>query len=239
MSENTPTAESQMQGLVLASFQKLEADGTLAKLVEEQVKSTMQGLVQSALREYSPFGKALKERIEAQALVNFDELNLPTYNSILIQAIEREYMGAARNSGVEKVAELVRSIVGSDDPMTIKLSQVIEAMREDYIDDGDFHKMTLDIDNHHDRLCWISLDPEQNKAKYSCGIRITLKREDASAPWKVTDVHVDGSLSDRGIRLGDGKSGAAAKLVSAYMRGSVFEIDCDEDCERLYFGNDD
>jgi hypothetical protein len=238
MSETPNTAMSQMQGMVLESFQRLEADGTLEKLVQTQVKSTMEGLVKDTLREWSDFGKSLKTHLEAQVKVNFDALNLPTYNHILMQTIEQTFLDVAMDSGLAQVRDRVRELFGCDHPSTVKLSALVKAMRDEWDPetDGWDHKMTLHVDDR-DHCIFIYMDPEERKEQYQCRFRIFLSRDSETKTMKVSSCEDKESRSG-GINIGRCRQGVMTSLIAAFMRGAQFEIDCDEDCEDLYFNND-
>jgi hypothetical protein len=241
MTENAttlPIASSEMQRMVLGAFQSLEEDGTLENLVRAQVKQTMEGLIKESLREWSDFGKNLKAHLEEQVKVNFNALNLPTYNHILMQTIEQAFLDVAMDSGLAQVRDRIRELFGCDHPSTLKLSALVKGMRDEWDPetDGWDHKMTLHIDDR-DHCIFIYMDPEERKEQYQCRFRIFLSRDRETKTMKVTSCE-DKEDKSNGVQIGRCRKGIMASLIAAFMRGAEFEIDCDEDCEDLYFCND-
>jgi len=235
------TTTSQMQALILASFQRLEADGTLAQLVDKQLQDTMKRVVSDAMGGYSDFGKALEKRLKEQAQVNFEALNLPTYTALMSQLIERAYQQSAIDAGMEAVAKQVQEIFGTDKSKTVKLSAIVKEMRNEHRgEEWEDHKMTLHLEER-DTIAFIYLDPEEGARNHECSYHITAWRDRETKAWKIQGVEVKGGRNKTDgttLRLGSCRRSLETVLVSNFMKGAELEIDCDEDCQDLYFGHD-
>jgi len=240
MTETLNTATTQMQSLILDSFQRLETDGTLAAIVDKQVQETMKRVVSDSLSSYSPFGKALEARIKDQAQVDFTSLDLPSYTNLMLQIIEKEYRDSAMEAGLEKVALRVRELFGTEKPSTVKLSDLIKLMREEHHgEEWEEHKMTLHVDDR-DHIVFIKMDAEENVEPYKCEYSLVVYRDKETKVCTIHGVEVKSSQKKvgTGLCLGANRRNLETLLVNAYMRGCAIEIDADEDHENLYFGND-
>lgn len=235
-------AETQMQSLVLDSFQRLEGDGTLAQIVDKQVQETMKRVVSDALSSYSPFGKALEERIKEQVMIDFKSLDLPSYTNLMLQIIEKTYMDSAKESGIDEVAKRVRELFGTDAPKTVKLSDLIKLMRDDHHgEEWEEHKMTLHVDDR-DHCIFIRMDSEENMKPYECEYSLTVYRDRETKECTINGVEVKSSRTKTwgtGLCLGSNRRNLETMLVNSFMRGCVIEIDADDDHENLYFGVND
>jgi len=240
MTEPATPATTQMQSLVLDSFQRLEADGTLAAIVDKQVQETMKRVVSDSLSAYSPFGKALEERIKEQAQVDFSSLDLPSYTNLMLQIIEKQYRDGAMESGLEKVATRVRELFGTEKPAKVKLSDFLKLMRDEHHgEEWEEHKMTLHVDDRN-TILFISMDAEEGVESYKCEYKLTVYRDKETKVCTIHGVEVKSGQSKvgSGLCLGTSRRNLEALLVNSFMRGCVIEIDADEDHESLYFGND-
>ena len=82
------------------------------------------------MRSYSDFGKALKEHVKEALNVDFRNLNLPSYNAVILEAIRKHLDGQMTVTGRQQLIEGMERLLGSEAPKEITLSQLVEDYKE-------------------------------------------------------------------------------------------------------------
>ena len=158
------------------SLSQLKEEGYVEKVVRNQLQKTIESVIADTLREYGDFGKALKTRVDDLLQINLDNLDLPSYNHLIVKTIQGHLDAVLHEQGVNRMKEqLDELLLTSKDEY--KLSELIKELSEE-IDDLDelgfeeTHKMTLIIDNESRYTTWIYFDANSNVPKYDCKYRI-------------------------------------------------------------------
>lgn len=205
--------------------------------VEEQINSRVDKLVRDAidqaLRTYSDNGKLIQSAVEDALKV--DKLDLPSYGQTVTTMLKSKIE--------ELVSPLVAGALERDmtdllnlAPKTIKLSKIVEEMRQTYEDDGDrFGEdvVTCIIDETEYGSRWIYLDADEHydfSEKYSAKARFLLSNEGTifSGTLGSTDIERTRTLGSQGKRKEFGRHyGLEQKLLSYHACGTVIEVDED------------
>lgn len=209
--------------LVNDGLAKIQAEGFVKQVVEEQLKETIKNIVHDVLREYSDFGKNLKEQIESQLNINLDELNIASYNLMVLNAVKEKLDEAMHLQGVEKIKADMDEMLGTA-KTEYKLSELIEELKNDALEDDDDlrgKEMSFHIDSRS-YLTFIFFDEDHDKDKYDCKYRITMDKEGYLTSVKI------GSREFKNSVIMGGLYGIEATLFKMYTQGSKLIIDEDE-----------
>lgn len=209
--------------LVNDSLGKIQAEGFVEQVVEEQLKKTIKSIVHDVLREYSDFGKNLKKQVESQLNINLDKLNIASYNLMVLNAVKEKLDEAMYLQGIEKIKADMDEILGTS-KNEYKLSELIEKLKNDaleYEDDLRGEEMSFHIEPGSS-LTFISFDKEPDKHRYECKYRISVDKE-----GKLISVKIGGMEFKNNVIMG-GLYGIEATLFKMYTQGSKLIIDEDE-----------
>ena len=103
---------------------KLEKEQFVETVVKKRLEKTITEIVDDTFREWSDFGKNLKEYIRENLNVNLESLGLEGYNSLALAAIKEELDKCITIQGIEKIKETTKEIL-SDVKPEYTLSEII------------------------------------------------------------------------------------------------------------------
>lgn len=107
---------------------KLEKEQFVETVVKKRLEKTITEIVDDTFREWSDFGKNLKEYIRENLNVNLESLGLEGYNSLALAAIKEELDKCITIQGIEKIKETTKEIL-SDVKPEYTLSEIIECLK--------------------------------------------------------------------------------------------------------------
>ncbi|PKC51667.1 hypothetical protein RhiirA1_405399, partial [Rhizophagus irregularis] len=156
--------------MVMDSLAKMESEGKVQAIVEKHVESTVNEVVKDLFGSWSDFSKELKNKAKEALQINFNDLNLATYNHLILQVIKDKLDDEITNQGVAQIKSQIEGLL-SDSKREYKLSELIKELAEE-IEDLDelgyeeYHEMTLHVDQPYGSW-WIALDSRSDISEYS------------------------------------------------------------------------
>lgn len=164
-----------LKSAVSTAFANVVASGAIEQAIEKQLASTISSLIQHELRDYSDFGKALKERVQQAVAVNLDRMDLPSYNDLILQIIRRQLDGAMQSEAVQQLESNMAKLLAAP-PAEMTLEKLIEEFIDANKEDREGESFTLIIDRKYGST-YVCLDDESGKSEYSCDYRIGVDRD--------------------------------------------------------------
>ena len=176
--------------MVVASLEKMEAEGQVQKLVDQHVQSTVNSVVKDLFGDWSDFSKELKDKVKEALQINFNDLNLSTYNHLILQAIKDKLDDEINNQGIAQIKNQIENLL-SDCKREYKLSELVKELAEEYDDASDlgydeYHEMTLHIDDPYGSY-WIAMDARNDISEYSCKYRLHVNKDGRVYSIKIND----------------------------------------------------
>ncbi len=222
--------------MVMDSLAKMESEGKVQQIVEKHVESTVNDVVKDLFGNWSDFSKELKNTAQAELQINFNELNLASYNHLILNAIKDKLDDEITNQGVAQIKNQIEGLL-SDAKREYKLSDLIKELTKE-IDDLDelgydeYHEMSLHVDDPYGSY-WIAMDARNDINEYSCKYRLHVSKE-----GKVYSVKIDEQEYSRNRSSDDfevkavmkGLHGLEETLFKLYTSGAKLIID-EEKCE--------
>lgn len=161
--------------MVMDSLVKMDKEGKVQEIVEKHVSSTIESIVKDVFGSWSDFSKGLKEQVETQLQVNFKELDLASYNTLVMKAIKEKINDSIAKEGLERINGQIEELL-SDTKDEYKLSELVKELVNE-IEDLDelgyeeYHEMSMHIRTPYG-LTYIHLDAESGKDEYECKYKI-------------------------------------------------------------------
>lgn len=235
----------ELQQAVSNAFANVVAAGTIEKVIEEKLTSTITSIISEELRSYSDFGKALGEQVKAAMQVDFSNLGLPGYNDLILKIIRAQVEHQTSQSIAAHVEEQMKELLAPA-PAEIKLSELIEEFikEEDdrfgcscdkpdqitlIIHDGTDGGRYSSLKNYHH----IYFDKEPGKDKYECDFQIDINE------GRVYSVRLDKRDPNKSIFIGP-IYGFARRIYQLYAANTRLILDGDADSINTYYpGYDD
>lgn len=206
--------------LVNESLAKIEDEGFVQKVVEKQLKSTIESIVDDLFRSYSVFGKNLKKEVESHLSVDLKRLNLAGYNVLVLNAVQEELDKLVHTQGIEKIKESLANLL-SEVPKEYKLSELIEEFKKDVLsDDSDYggREISFHVKREYGSI-YISFDRDDDKSEYRCQYRIWADKDGSIVTIKIDDKTFDNKAIMGGLW------GFDKTLFKIYAAGTKIIID--------------
>lgn len=220
--------------MVMNSLEKMESEGKVQEIVDKHVSKTIESIVDDTFGSWSDFSKNLKKQVEEKLRVNFEELDLASYNTFIMKVVKEKLDDHIANEGVRKINESIDSLMNSA-KTEYKLSELVKEMAKEVDTDElgyeEYHEMTMIIDDTFNLSKIIALDPESNKREYDCKYRFWVDNKTG----KVSNIQIqeDSCRTSRGVHEFDaraimrGLSGLEETLFKMYANGSKLIVDED------------
>ncbi|MCC3257476.1 hypothetical protein [Paenibacillus polymyxa] len=175
------------------------------------------------MRSWSDFGKGLKEAVRNQLQINLENLDIPSYNHIILDVIKSEVEKSIHSVGVAKMQENLQELLGTKRE-EVNFSELIKEMVEDEcelneLDYEEVQEITVHVDADRRVLSFIYFDPEPDKSQYNCKYRLVLDKE-----GYINSVEIADKSFDKKTIMG-GLYGLEATLFKLYTHGSKVIMD--------------
>ncbi|MGE7915312.1 hypothetical protein [Lysinibacillus xylanilyticus] len=222
--------------MVIDSLAKMQSEGKVQEIVDKHVESTVNDVVKDLFGSWSDFSKDLKSKAKEVLQINFNDLNLPTYNHLILQAIKDKLDDEITNQGVAKIKNQIEGLL-SDSKREYKLSELVKELKEE-IDDLDelgydeCHEMTLHIDQPYGSW-WIALDAREDISEYDCKYRLHVDESGKVYSVKINekDFGRSRSIDEFDIKaVMKGLRGLEETLFKIYASGAKLIVD-ENNCE--------
>jgi hypothetical protein len=228
--------------MVMNSMAKMESEGKVQEIVYAKIEATVSNIVDEAFGRWSKFSKNLQKEVEEQIQINLQELDLPSYNHLVLSAIKEKLDDQFAAEGVARINESLDTLLAAAKP-EYKLSELVKEMSEEVdtedMDYEEYHEMTMHIDDSFSLAYIIAIDPESDKSEYDCKYRFWVSKETG----KIKNIAIEDNR--RGIKrevnefdaraIMRGMRGLEETLFKMYARGSKLIID--EDYVELEISN--
>lgn len=208
---------------IAKTMTKLTEENYVGQVIEKHMKKTIDDIVESSLRSHSDFGKGLKELVQAQLQINLEELDLPSYNELIIQTIKSGVERSLHEMGVAKMTEQLEEILGTKKE-TINFSEILKEMAEsdcdlEELEYEDIHEITVHDDSGSRTLKFIYFDPEEDKESYQCKYRLVLNSDGTVSSFRIRDKEFNHK------EIMGGLYGVEAMIFKAYTHGTKIIMD--------------
>lgn len=201
----------------------LNEEKYVEKIIKKQLEDTIKDIIEDSLRSWSDFGKGLKEEVRNQLQINLKNLDLPSYNHIILDVIKVEVEKSIHEVGVAKMQENLQELLGTKRE-EINFSDLIKEMVEDEcelngLDYEEVQEITVHVDDDRRVLTFIYFDSEPDKSQYNCKYRLVLDKE-----GYINSVEIADKSFDKKTIMG-GLYGLEATLFKLYTHGSKVILD--------------
>lgn len=210
---------SSLAAFIVAEVQKQSGEDAVRAVVEKKVAALVVEAIDSAFR-WGDTRKQIEEAVKASLAID-RPLDLPTHGAMIMAILRQKIDAQVHELVAAKLDEEMNQILGMA-PKEVKLSDIVELMRED-IDEHDRHgtHMTCIIEesdysagNFH-----IYLDPKEDVRKYDCNLQMYVENN-----GKIFSLKSSGKDPKTSIVMG--YQYAYQRLpLAAYCCGAKFIVD--------------
>lgn len=203
------------------SLAKIEAEGYVESVTEKRVKETINSIVSDLFSSYGDFGKNLKNEIKAQLDINLKELDIYSYNVMVINAINEHFRQELSERGIEKLKDQMNNLI-CNVKAEYKLSELIQQMKDEateYDDDFWGGEISYHCSNSNDILIFIYFDPREQVERYHCKYKLSVDKEGTVASVKIDNCEFNNHMIMGGLH------GLEETLFKIYASGAKVIVD--------------
>lgn len=167
-----------IQKEVNKSLKNIVKSGKIEELINKELEGTIKSIVHDCLRDYSDFGKAIKEKLKSA--LNCTDISFPEYHQkmadYVIEAVDSFMAGDAK----EQMQGQIKGFFKPLDYTEIKLSEIIEEFKKsiDSYDREDLSDEMTCIIEDEGSFARVYFDKEESKSKYDCEFCLALHTRD-------------------------------------------------------------
>ena len=215
---------------------EIEKEGFVEKSVEENLKECLESVISDIFSYSSPLRHSIKEHIKENLNINLEDLNIPKYNELVSQAVNKKIKDIIKIQGINKLNECIDKML-IDVKEEYTLSEIIEQLKEDdYREKYEYSEddyLTLIIET----TCGfkhIYLDLEANKSKYECDYEIDIDSEGKIYSTKLENIDIT-----KNLKIGT-LFGLSEMIFKIYSSGAKVILDkgMDPDDYDTYLGEE-
>ncbi|EAE1596998.1 hypothetical protein GPA34_12410 [Listeria monocytogenes] len=157
--------------MVNDSLVKMEKEGEVQKLIDKHVASTVDTVVKDLFGMWSDFSDELKNTAKEALQINFKDLELASYNHMILQAIKDKLDDEIKNNGVMQIKGQIESLL-TNPKHEYRLSELIDELAEEIegvesLDYEEYREMSLHVEKTYSSY-FIHMDAEEDMSKYRC-----------------------------------------------------------------------
>jgi len=215
-------------------------DGTIEKMIAEQVEKTIGGIVADVLRPYGEVGKAMREAVGNALQFDAAKVDLPSYNKFLADVVRTQYECHIQENAAEHLAELVGQVLTPVEKRA-KMSQLMEEIEEELGDaarEEGLDEIRIEVEDgvssSAERLELVIHPPYHGDKT-----RVTFynwNHDNDPAGWHIGYINYGGRVLTAAAVAMAGHCGGALvqRLFKYYAMGTRFEMDVQP--ESIYVG---
>ncbi|EBH4248348.1 hypothetical protein FKZ78_03600 [Listeria monocytogenes] len=222
--------------MVSDSLARMEKDGEVQKLIDKHVASTVDTVVKDLFGTWSDFSKELKNTAKEALQINFKDLELASYNHMILQAIKDKLDDEIKNNGVMQIKGQIESLL-TNPKREYKLSELIDELAEEIegveaLDHEEYREMSLHVDNPYHSY-FVHMDSEENMSDYACKYALHISESGELYSVRINDREYNGEsiVNNFGAKeVMNGLHGLTETLFKIYTSKAKIIID-ESDCK--------
>jgi hypothetical protein len=133
----------QLENIIQEKVNELVASCAIEKMVETHISKTIDEILKDLFREYSDFGKKVKEAIGNKMDIDLSKLNIDSYTGMVCQIIEQQLNKTSFATAATAINEHVAKVLQQIEKKHWKLSEIVHKYIESQY--GDDVRADLDI----------------------------------------------------------------------------------------------
>jgi len=218
----------ELREIVSSKISEMLDDGSVEKIISENIEKTIKVSVEQALQSYSEFGRTITKKIESSVQCAGNDIEIPEYNIFIKQVIQKKFIEVMDANAVNHLSELVNGII---EPVlglakTSELMSQIEEAWSNLAIENDSHEIevTSDMNEEGTALYVTFKGPGYEGDVKATFYNFKSQKEDL---WHIGYINESG-ISVTGLHSNKARThcnSATDILFKYYAMGTKFELD--------------
>jgi hypothetical protein len=228
----------ELNEIVINKTSEMINDGTVESLITERLEKTIAESIDSAMKSYGEFGKAITQKIKSSIQCAGQDIILPEYNQFIKKVVEDKFAQVLEKNAVPHLTELIEDVI-KPVKKEAKISELLNKIEELW---GDIAReegndcINIETEENDDGTAlYVSL---QNPEWDDETIKVTFysfKRDEGL--WHIGYINDDGTrITGKPInKAKTHTNGVTDMIYKYYAMGTKFEMDTE--IEDIYVGH--
>ncbi|EGA6437417.1 hypothetical protein H5505_002326 [Listeria monocytogenes] len=214
--------------MVNDSLAKMEKSGEVQKLIDKHVASTVDSVVKDLFGSWSDFSKNLKNTTKEALQINFKDLDLASYNYMILQAIKGKLDDEIKNKGVTQIKGQIETLL-TNPKREYKLSELIDELAQEIegveaLDYEEYREMSLHVEKTYSSY-FIHMDAEEDMNEYGCKYTLHISESGELYSVRINDQDEDMVNNFDAKEVMGGLHGLTETLFKIYTSKAKIIID--------------
>ncbi|WP_299946653.1 hypothetical protein [uncultured Microbulbifer sp.] len=208
---------NEIQQLVSTGLENYIKDGRLKEAINKKLEKTIESVLDSALREYSDFGKVLAENIKEQLSVSASQISLPEYNKYISDMVGELYTSVLHEQANDHLKPLIEKAL-TPVPKEISASQLLEEIESSWKEEEwAYDEIKLDW-KESEHAIYLTLNHPEHSWE---SVRISLFKDEGENGYRICYLNQDGKTYRRGPQAHTHNYGLIGYLFKLYCRETL------------------
>jgi len=175
----------EIEKTVKEQFKEIVKSGFVEEKIKETLKTTIESIIKDCLRDYSDFGKEVKEKIKQSLSLGNMDLKLPEYNQLvcnwIIEIVNKTIISTSKKEIEENIKKFFKPLKKSE----YKISEIIEEFMsgDGYSEPPDDITFIREESKQCEGYINYYFDEDSNASQYSCKYNIGINKDGL---WKLS-----------------------------------------------------
>lgn len=223
----------QLETVVQETLDNLVKEGKVTKMIETHLTKTVDEIVKDCLREYSDFGKQVKQAVNSVLKLDVNNVKLLDLSSVISTCIREQLEVTVNENMLSKVTEIIKEVSGEMDKKEYNLSEIINKFKDDAEswDKEDNYEITLHVEGvSYGNFKHIYFDHKSGLEKFRCSYQLDIDEKGRVYAFKGGPMRASNDIRFSSIH------GSFDKFIfRLYASGAKINIDnCDLSYEEEY-----
>lgn len=190
-------------------------DGSIETMIQDRLVKTIESCIEDSMKDYSDFGRSLKEKIKESIGACQNDITIPVYNNFIKDIVMQKFVGILEENCVKHLADIVEASIPKIDK-TAKFSDIMDTISEGWGSEAreageDCIEIESELSGDGTALYVTIREPQyDNKTK------VTFYKHGDAAGWTI------GYISERGYTV-TGRATNAAKTYMSEVSSKLFQ----------------
>ncbi len=228
--------------IVAEKTNELIENGTIEKLICEQLERTIKSGIEDALKSYSDFGREISKRIESSINLSLRHVSIPEYNNFIADVVHRQYSKLMNETAIDQLnKQISKQIieVKKEDNITTLFNKIEEAW-EGAAREADCDVIEIEH-SFNDENSYLIINVKHPEYKfYNVQISLSNSKYKDSDTWTISRINADETeVTGHPLNAAGSYLESVAKIAyQYYAMQTEFTIDSDYEIEDIYLGGE-
>ncbi|WP_299262961.1 hypothetical protein [uncultured Psychrosphaera sp.] len=218
--------------IVNESIGKMIEDGSIEKMIQTKIETTVAEIVNDSMKSYSDFGKDIKSKIEESIKLSRG-WTLPSYNNFIIEQVKNRFSDVVKSAALTNIDEILKEefpVIEGVQSADLIIDYVKRQWKEDAFKSNGEIELSAEFGDSETSMVVKLKHPEYDWYD----ITLTLYNHDEKGVWKIGYINENSLSGGRKTEVTQNPTAATYAsniglfLLNLYAQKVEFKLDADD-----------